>query len=68
MIPYGKQSINNEDVLAVSNALKSDWLTIGPLVEIFEKEIAKIVGAPIYVIMIPRMVSGDCATKPPALS
>ena len=46
MIPYGKQSINNEDVLAVSNALKSDWLTIGPLVEIFEKEIAKIVGAP----------------------
>ena len=46
MIPYGKQSISDEDVLAVSAALKSDWLTIGPLVENFENEIEKIVGAP----------------------
>jgi len=46
MIPYGKQSITNEDILAVSAALKSDRLTIGPLVEIFENEIEKIVGAP----------------------
>ena len=46
MIPYGKQSISDEDVLAVSATLKSDWLTIGPLVENFENEIEKIVGAP----------------------
>jgi len=46
MIPYGKQTISDEDVLAVSTALKSDWLTIGPLVENFENEIRKIVGAP----------------------
>ena len=46
MIPYGKQSISDEDVLSVSAALKSDWLTIGPLVENFENEIEKIVGAP----------------------
>jgi dTDP-4-amino-4,6-dideoxygalactose transaminase len=46
MIPYGKQSINDDDVLAVTEALKSDWLTIGPLVEIFEKNIEEIVGAP----------------------
>lgn len=46
MIPYGKQSISDEDILAVSAALKSDWLTIGPLVENFENEIEKIVGAP----------------------
>jgi len=46
MIPYGKQTISDEDVLAVSAALKSDWLTIGPLVENFENEIEKIVGAP----------------------
>lgn len=46
MIPYGKQSISDEDVLAVSKALKSDWLTTGPLVENFENEIEKIVGAP----------------------
>jgi dTDP-4-amino-4,6-dideoxygalactose transaminase len=46
MIPYGKQTISDEDVLAVSAALKSDWLTIGPLVENFENEIEKIVGVP----------------------
>lgn len=46
MIPYGKQTISDEDVLAVSTALKSDWLTIGPLVENFENEVRKIVGAP----------------------
>ena len=36
MIPYGRHSINEEDIAAVVSALKSDWLTTGPLVELFE--------------------------------
>jgi dTDP-4-amino-4,6-dideoxygalactose transaminase len=46
MIPYGHQSINENDIHAVSEVLRGDWLTIGPLVEVFEYELSKIVGAP----------------------
>ena len=46
MIPYGRQSINQEDVDAVVCALKGDFLTTGPLVEAFELALEKIVGAP----------------------
>jgi dTDP-4-amino-4,6-dideoxygalactose transaminase len=46
MIPYGRHSINDEDIAAVSEALKSDWLTTGPKVEEFELALQKVVGAP----------------------
>jgi dTDP-4-amino-4,6-dideoxygalactose transaminase len=46
MIPYGRQSINQEDIDAVVNALKGDFLTTGPLVEKFEKALEEVVGAP----------------------
>ena len=46
MIPYGRQSINNDDIRAVEKALRGDFLTTGPLVEKFEQEIEKVVGAP----------------------
>ena len=46
MIPYGKQSITDEDVRSVTAALKSDWLTTGPFVEEFEISLEKIIGAP----------------------
>jgi perosamine synthetase len=39
-IPYGRQSIDEDDFRAVRDALKSDWLTTGPLVEMFEKKVA----------------------------
>ncbi|HCC20521.1 MAG TPA: UDP-4-amino-4,6-dideoxy-N-acetyl-beta-L-altrosamine transaminase [Verrucomicrobiales bacterium] len=45
MIPYGKQSINDDDVAAVVEALKSDFLTCGPKVDEFEKAFAEFVGA-----------------------
>ena len=45
MIPYGKQDITQSDVNAVVSALKSDFITQGPKVEVFEQEIAKFVGA-----------------------
>jgi perosamine synthetase len=44
-IPYGKQSIDDEDIKAVTNVLCSNWLTTGPMVEAFEKAIAEYVGA-----------------------
>lgn len=50
MIPYGHQSINDADVEAVVDALRSDWLTTGPLVEKFELAIEAIVGAPSVVV------------------
>ena len=46
MIPYGRQSISKEDISAVTEALLGDFLTTGPLVELFENEISKVVGAP----------------------
>lgn len=45
MIPYGRQDISDEDVAAVVAALKSDWLTQGPMVPAFEQAIAAHVGA-----------------------
>jgi perosamine synthetase len=44
-IPYGKQWVDEADIQAVANVLRSDWLTTGPVVEAFEKAIANFVGA-----------------------
>ena len=45
MIPYGKQDINQSDIDAVINVLKSDFLTQGPQVPLFEKTVAEYCGA-----------------------
>ena len=45
MLPYGKQTIEKDDIEAVVNALQSDWLTTGPLVSTFETTFAQAVGA-----------------------
>ena len=45
MIPYGRQNINQEDIDAVVDVLKSDFLTQGPRVPLFEKIIAQEVSA-----------------------
>ena len=44
LIPYARQSINDDDVRAVTEALRSDWLTQGPAVELFEKRVAEYCG------------------------
>ena len=44
-IPCGRQWIDDNDVAAVAEVLKSDWLTTGPTVEKFERAFAKKVGA-----------------------
>ena len=45
MIPYGRQSIDAEDIQAVVEVLKSDWLTTGPKMQEFEDAVAGYVGA-----------------------
>ena len=40
-IPYGTQDIDKQDITAVSKALKSDFLTTGPLIEKFEADFSK---------------------------
>lgn len=40
VIPYGKQSISDDDVQAVIRVLRSDYLTQGPVVPAFEKAVA----------------------------
>jgi UDP-4-amino-4,6-dideoxy-N-acetyl-beta-L-altrosamine transaminase len=45
MIPYGKQDINQADIDSVIAVLKSDFLTQGPQVPLFEKTVADYCGA-----------------------
>lgn len=44
-IPYGRQSIDEEDIQAVVETLRSDFLTTGPKVQEFEQCVANYVGA-----------------------
>ncbi len=44
-IPYGRQDISEEDIQAVVNVLRSDWLTQGPAVPRFERSVAQYCGA-----------------------
>ena len=45
MIPYGKQNINQADIDSVIDVLKSDFLTQGQQVPLFEDKVAKYCGA-----------------------
>ncbi len=44
-IPYGRQDIGQADIDAVVEVLRSDWLTQGPAIERFEREMAAWCGA-----------------------
>jgi UDP-4-amino-4,6-dideoxy-N-acetyl-beta-L-altrosamine transaminase len=46
MIPYGRHSVDEQDIDAVVSSLRSDWLTTGPLVEDFERKLEEVVGSP----------------------
>ncbi len=43
-LPYGQQAVDDADVQAVVDALRSDWLTTGPKVPEFEEAFAEYVG------------------------
>lgn len=50
-LPYGKQFLDDEDIEAVVETLRSDWLTTGPKVEEFEKALAARLEAQYVVVM-----------------
>ena len=45
LLPYGRQSVDEADIAAVVEVLRSDWLTTGPKVAEFEEVFAERVGA-----------------------
>lgn len=60
-IPYGKQWIDEEDVHAVMEVLKSDFLTTGPKVAEFEKVVASYVDAKYAVAVSNGTAALHCA-------
>lgn len=45
LLPYGRQTIEDDDIAAVAQALRADFLTTGPRVEAFEAAFAQAVDA-----------------------
>ncbi|MBP9694923.1 MAG: UDP-4-amino-4,6-dideoxy-N-acetyl-beta-L-altrosamine transaminase [Candidatus Magasanikbacteria bacterium] len=50
MIPYGHQTIEDDDIAAVVSALKGEWLTQGPQIEAFESALSSYAGARYVVV------------------
>lgn len=57
MIPYGRQSIDDDDIEAVQAVLRSDWLTQGPAIARFETAVAQAAGAP-YAVAVSSATAG----------
>jgi len=49
-IPYGRQAIDDDDIAAVVEVMRSNWLTQGPAVERFEASLCSITGAAYAVV------------------
>ena len=49
-LPYGRQTVEDDDIVAVTQALRGDFLTTGPLVDKFEQAFAERVGARFAVV------------------
>lgn len=58
MIGYGHQYIDDDDIKAVVDVLKSDYLTQGPFVTAFEKKICEITGAK-YCVAVSNATAGE---------
>ncbi len=61
MIPYGRQSIEDDDIEAVVRCLKSPWLTTGPEVASFEDEFKAFVGSKFAVAVNSGTAALHCA-------
>lgn len=57
MIPYGRQDISQDDIDAVIEVLKGDFLTQGPWVEKFEKRVADYCGTK-YAVAVASATAG----------
>ena len=61
MIPYGRQSIDQDDIDAVVKVLRSDWLTTGPAVEKFEYDLQRYTGGVAVVSVSSGTAALHCA-------
>jgi|TARA_R110002126_G_scaffold291807_1_gene459765 UDP-4-amino-4,6-dideoxy-N-acetyl-beta-L-altrosamine transaminase len=76
MLPYGRQAIDDDDIQAVVDALKGDYLTTGPAVKAFEQKLCDVTGAKYAVAcsngttalhlacMALNLKEGECAVVP----
>lgn len=62
-LPYSRQRISEDDIEAVCNVLRSDFLTTGPMVERFEKAFAKKVGAKYAVAVSSGTAALHCGLR-----
>ncbi len=60
-IPYGKQSIDQSDIDAVVEVLKSDFITTGPKIPEFEKAVCDFTGAKFAVAVSSGTAALHCA-------
>jgi dTDP-4-amino-4,6-dideoxygalactose transaminase len=44
VLPYGRQSVTEDDIEAVAAVLRGDWLTTGPAVRQFEEDLTALAG------------------------
>ncbi len=58
IIPYGHQYISDDDIQAVVNVLKSDYLTCGPKIPEFEQVFREYVGNPEYAVAVCNATAG----------
>lgn len=63
MIPYGRQSIEDDDIQEVIKVLRSDFLTQGPKVQEFEEKLADYCGAKYAVVFNSGTSALYCAYK-----
>ena len=57
IIPYGKHYVDEDDIEAVSNTLRGNYLTQGPLIKDFENAISKYVGSK-YAVAVSSCTAG----------
>lgn len=57
-IPYGRQYISEDDIQAVVDVLRSDYLTTGPKIKEFEEAFRHYVGNPEYAVAICNATAG----------
>jgi dTDP-4-amino-4,6-dideoxygalactose transaminase len=50
MISYGRHSINRSDAKSMRRVLKSEWLTLGPQIQEFEKKISRLIQSESFVV------------------
>jgi len=61
LLPYARHIVEDEDVRAVADALRSGWLTTGPCVDAFERAVASFVSAKYAVAVNSGTAALHCA-------